>query len=198
MQLVLLIVASPTPLNTIPAKILIETNDICSQYLKDIFNSSLENNYFPPNLKMADISPAHKRDETTNKENYRPISIWPAVSKMFEKIMYDQIEIYMNIHLSDYLCGYRKGYSTQYCLLSMLEKWKKALDKHHVAGGLLTDLSKAFDCLNHFFFLMDFSFLEQNTEPWLGREIEPKPRQILEKLQHITLIKKKKLIQNTQ
>ena len=49
-----------------------------------------------------------------------------------------------------------------------------------------------------FFFLMDFSFLEQNTEPWLGREIEPKPRQILEKLQHITLIKKKKLIQNTQ
>ena len=51
---------------------------------------------------------------------------------------------------------------------------------------------------NNFFFLMDFSFLKQNTEPWLGREIEPKPRQILEKLQHITLIKKKKLIQNTQ
>ena len=141
--------SKPTPLNTIPTKILIETNDICSQYLKDIFNSSLENNYFPPNLKMADISPAHKRDETTNKENYRPISILPAVSKIFEKIMYDQIEIYMNIHLSDYLCGFRKGYSTQYCLLSMLEKWKKALDKHHVAGGLLTDLSKAFDCLNH-------------------------------------------------
>ena len=47
------------------------------------------------------------------------------------------------------------------------------------------------------FFPYGFSFLEQITEPWLGREIEPKPRQILEKLQHITLIKKKKLIQNT-
>ena len=87
------------------------------------------------------------------KDNYRPISILPAVSKVFEKIMYDQIEIYMNTHLSDYLCGFRKGYSTQYCLLSMLEKWKKALDKHNVAGGLLTDLSKSFDCLNHDLFI---------------------------------------------
>ena len=49
-----------------------------------------------------------------------------------------------------------------------------------------------------YFSLWVFLYLEQNTEPWLGREIEPKPRQILEKLQHITLIKKKKLIQNTQ
>ena len=71
---------------------------------------------------MADISLAHKKFETTNKANYRPISILPAVSKIFEKIMYDQIEMYMNTHLSDYLCGFRKGYSTQYCLLSMLEK----------------------------------------------------------------------------
>ena len=141
--------SKPTSLNTIPVKILLETNDMCSPYLKGIFNSSLENNYFPPNLKMADISPAHKKYETTNKDNYRPISILPAVSKVFEKIMYDQIEIYMNTPLSDYLCGFRKGYSTEYCLLSMLEKWKKALDKHNVAGGLLTDLSKAFDCLNH-------------------------------------------------
>ena len=98
---------------------------------------------------MADISPAHKKYETTNKANYRPTCILPAVSKISEKIMYDQIEMYMDTYLSEYLCGFRKGYSTQYCLLSMLEKWKKALDKHYVAGGLLTDLSKAFDCLNH-------------------------------------------------
>ena len=52
-------------------------------------------------------------------------------------------------HLSNYLCGFRKGYSTQYCLIVMLERWEKALDKQHLAGALLTDLSKAFDCLNH-------------------------------------------------
>ena len=55
----------------------------------------------------------------------------------------------MNDKLSPYLCRFRKGYSTQYCLMVMLEKWKKALDNKKVAGTLLTDLSKAFDCLKH-------------------------------------------------
>ena len=83
---------------------------------------------------MADISPAHKQDENTKKENYRPVSILPSVSKIFETIMYNQIEKYMNQHLSEYLCGFRKGYSTQYCLIVMIEQWKKALDKHNIAG----------------------------------------------------------------
>ena len=51
--------------------------------------------------------------------------------------------------LSPYLCGFRKGYSTQYCLAVMLERFKKAIDKKDKFGALLTDLSKAFDCLNH-------------------------------------------------
>ena len=67
----------------------------------------------------------------------------------FEMIMHNQIENYMNKYLSDYLCGFRKGYSTQYCLIFMLEKWKKELDKRMIAAALLTDLSKAFGCLNH-------------------------------------------------
>ena len=47
-----------------------------------------------------------------------------------------------------YQCGCRKGYSTQYCLLAMLEKWKSAVDKGKSFGVLLADLSKAFDCLS--------------------------------------------------
>ena len=45
--------------------------------------------------------------------------------------------------------GFRKGYSTQHCLTVMLDKWNKAIDNGKLAGALLTDLSKAFDCLNH-------------------------------------------------
>ena len=74
---------------------------------------------------MADISPVHKKDERTNIENYRPVSILPSVSKIFERIIYCQIDNYIDKHLSDYLCGFRKGYSTQYCLIFMLEKWEK-------------------------------------------------------------------------
>ena len=51
--------------------------------------------------------------------------------------------------LSNYQCGFRKNYSSQHCLLVMLERWKRCLDKKGSAGVLLTDLSKAFDCLNH-------------------------------------------------
>ena len=139
----------PTTFNNIPAKILIESRDICSPFISDIFNESIVNSNFPSSLKMADITPAHKKDETTNKDNYRPVSILPSISKIFERIMEYQICEYMNKHLSTYLCGFRKGYSTQHCLMVMLEKWRKALDKRNFAGALLTDLSKAFDCLNH-------------------------------------------------
>ena len=55
----------------------------------------------------------------------------------------------MSEFLSPYLCGFRKGYSTQNCLMVMLERMKKAVDNKNLAGALLTDLSKAFDCINH-------------------------------------------------
>ena len=63
--------------------------------------------------------------------------------------MYDQIIVYINEFLSPYLFGYRKGHSTEQCLTVMLEIWRKALDEDNSAGGILADLSKAFDCLNH-------------------------------------------------
>ena len=55
----------------------------------------------------------------------------------------------MEKYLSEYLCGYRKGYNAQHALLSMIEKWKLSLAKNEYAGAVLMDLSKAFDCLNH-------------------------------------------------
>ena len=55
----------------------------------------------------------------------------------------------MEEFLSDYLFGYRAGYGPQYCLVTMIEMWKKALDERKVAGAILTDLSKAFDCISH-------------------------------------------------
>ena len=57
--------------------------------------------------------------------------------------------LYLTIFLSKYQCGLRKGYRTQHCLLTMLEKWKRCSDKRKVFGTLLTDLSKAFDFLDH-------------------------------------------------
>ena len=100
-------------------------------------------------MKAADATPIHKKADKTAMKNYRPVSLIPIVSTLFERKMYDQIMVYINESLSPYLFGYRKGHSTEQCLTVMLEIWRKALDEKNTAGGILTDLSKAFDyCLN--------------------------------------------------
>ena len=61
----------------------------------------------------------------------------------------NQIATYFEHVFSKYQCGFRKGYSAQQCLLAMIEKWKKIVDCGGIFGALLTDLSKAFDCIPH-------------------------------------------------
>ena len=124
-------------------------NDICHKYITNIYNNTSIHTSYPFDLKKGEITHVHKKDETTNKENYRPISILPTVSKVFVKILYSQIFAYFNRKLSANICGFRKGYGPQYALLPLLEKFKKSLDNRRSCGALLTVLSKAFDCLNH-------------------------------------------------
>ena len=134
----------------IPAKQLKQTIDIICEPLKCIWNEEvIQNKIFPSKLKLAEITPIFKALETILVENYRPVSILPIVSKIFERIMQKQMGNFIEKHLSPYLCGYRKGYNSQYALLAMIEHWKKSLDNNGFAGCILMDLSKAFDTLNH-------------------------------------------------
>ena len=133
----------------IPPQILKDNVDICTIALSSDINKCIYNGTFPKNLKHADITPTFKKIERLHKTNYRPISILPTLSKVYEKLFYQQIYKYFNKIFSKYLCGFRKGQSTQHCLLFMLESLKNALDKGLCTGVLLTDLSKAFDCISH-------------------------------------------------
>ena len=135
--------------NDIPAKILIGSCGITSPFLSEIYNKSKNHADFPMALKLADVIPVHKKDEKNIMKNYRPISLLPIISKLYEKIMYNEINSYVEKILSSYLFGFRKGHSTEQCLIKMLETWRKAIDDKKYAGAILTDLSKAFDCLNH-------------------------------------------------
>ena len=127
-----------------------EVLDIISEPIRDIWNIEMvERSIFASKLKVADISPIYKKLENIYVKNYRPVSVLPILSKVFERIMDSQIDEYIRQYLSPYLCGYRKGYETQYALLAMIEKWKRCLDKHGYVGGVLMDLSKAFDSINH-------------------------------------------------
>ena len=133
----------------IPIKFLKENVDIVCPKLKDILNNYLDRGIFPNRLKLADISPIFKANDSTLKKNYRPVSVLNIISKLFEKLINKQFVEYVEQHLSPYLCGYRKGYSTQYALLSLIEKWKHFRDRNGYSAAILMDLSKAYDTINH-------------------------------------------------
>ena len=65
----------PTTFNNIPAKILVDYTDIYSKFIFTFYNYCISESRFPDTMKMADITPAHKKDDKTNKRNYRPVSI---------------------------------------------------------------------------------------------------------------------------
>ena len=133
----------------IPVKLLHGTNDIICKHLANTYNNAKYSEQFPNSLKTADVTPLPKDEERDNKKIYRPVSLIPTLSKIFENDMNEQISNYVDKFLSPYLFGYRRGHSTQQCLMTMIEMWRKALDEQKIAGAVLTDLSKAFDCLSH-------------------------------------------------
>ena len=133
----------------IPVKHLTESVDIYLPFLKDIINQSLKNGIFPDELKLAKVIPLFKKADPFDKMNYRPVSLLSHISKIFERIIFNQTNEYIELFLSNLLPGFRKNYNTQHCLLKLLEKWKEALDKGNFVDAIFMDLSKAFNTLNH-------------------------------------------------
>ena len=102
------------------------------------------------NLKSKKaVTPIHKKDDKTDKTNYCPISILPNLSKVYERLMYNQISPYFDSVFSKFQCGFWKGFNAQHFPLTMVEKWRKTLDEGGKTGAVLTDPSKAFDYFDH-------------------------------------------------
>ena len=137
------------PREDIPTNIIKANSCLVSNHISLLYNKAKHDHKYPDSLKLADVSPIHKKEEKTLRTNYRPVSLIPTISKLFERNMYEEIIVFIENVLSPYLFGFRKGHSTEHCLLVMMETWKKVLDKKGYAGAILTDLSKAFDCINH-------------------------------------------------
>ena len=111
---------------------------------------------FPGSLKLENIIPVHKEDEPTYKENYKPVSILPLLSKTFERLICDQLKEYLGQYLNSLLCGFRKDHSTQHTLFRLLKKLQNELDTSGFVRTMLMDLSKAYDCLPHSLMIAKF------------------------------------------
>ena len=131
----------------IPTKVIKGNIDISTPIFLDEFNKSLALGIFPSSMKLANITPVFKKDDRTDKSSYRPIRILPKLSKIFETCIYNLPSMFSVF--SKYQCRFRKGFTPQHCLIKFLEQWKKSIDQGLVLGAVLTNLSKAFDCLSH-------------------------------------------------
>lgn len=116
-----------------------------------IVNQSLNTGIFPNKLKIAKVIPVYKKDDETCIENYRPISILPAISKIIEKVIYLQIHKHFldnNLYFSSQY-GFRESHSTELAILEVVDRITYDMDKGKTPINIFMDLSKAFDSINH-------------------------------------------------
>ena len=85
----------------IPTKIIKENSDIFGKVLCSFINDSIKPFTFPSCLKEADVTPIHKKGKKDKKENYRPVSILPVLSKIFERIMFIKMSAFLKTFLTN-------------------------------------------------------------------------------------------------
>ena len=116
-------------------------------------NKTIDTGLFPLQWKMAKVFPLYKKNDRTETQNYRPISVLPAISKICERVVYDQLYHYVIVNsnslLSKNLSGFRSLHSTVTALLHLTNDWYLNIDKGENNLIVLLDLAKAFDTVSH-------------------------------------------------
>ena len=118
---------------------------------------------FPEKLKIAKVKPLYKKGDKCCFNNYRPISILPTISKVFERVMYTQLYNYFNVNnlLTEQQYGFRSKHSTELALIKLVDYVIMEMDDPKITKTLTTvyfDLSKAFDTLNYDIFVSKLEY----------------------------------------
>ena len=139
----------------IKTDVVITVKHIIAPYLIHIFNLSISKGIFPTQLKKAKVTPIHKNGDRNNFSNYRPISVLPVFSKIFERLVYNRLYSYITHHglLHSSQFGFRKKYSSYMAVLDVYNNIVTSLDKRMHTLGIFLDLSKAFDTIQHYILL---------------------------------------------
>lgn len=138
-------------IDKIPASILKDTAEELAAPLLFLINRSLQNGTFPTCEKVAKITPLFKTGSHTNIDNYRPISVLNILSKVVERVFYNQLTNYLenNKLLSEHQYGFRRSRSTRNAVTRLVDNIRQNMDEGNLTGALFMDLRKAFDTVNH-------------------------------------------------
>lgn len=140
-----------TGLDLIPARFLRDSADTIASVITYIVNLSISQGKFPSELKMARVAPLFKKNCKSDVGNYRPVSILTTMSKILERLVYEQVEEYLvkNKLLYELQSGFRSAHSTETCLINLVDFIKENFSEGNYVGMILLDLQKAFDTVNH-------------------------------------------------
>ena len=138
-------------LSTIPIFIYKLLSNTIAPILSELFNQSITQGIFPNCLKVARVIPIFKAGKKNLTKNYRPISMLPFISKIFEKLMCSRVNEYLksNNILSKHQFGFRKNSSTDDAILEFIDNIHSSLNNQESVVTVFLDFSKAFDTVNH-------------------------------------------------
>ena len=111
-------------IDKISGRFLKDGANILERPMAKIGNISIYSGIFPSNCKIAKLKPLYKKGSKTNPENFRPISLLPLISKVIERIVYDQVDNFLlqNNILHNCQSGFWKNHSTDFCLSFLNDK----------------------------------------------------------------------------
>ena len=144
-------ISKATGLDAIPARFIRDASDEITPAVTHIINLSLTQGIVPDDFKKARVIPLYKKADKTGPGNYRPVSVLNVMSKILERVVYDQINSYLSENglLYKYQSGFRNSYSTESCLINLTDYIRTEIDNGKYCGMVLLDLQKAFDTVDH-------------------------------------------------
>ena len=172
-----------TGLDTIPSRFLRDSATTITPAITHIINLSIQHGQVPVDFKLARVTPIHKKGSTLEPGNYRPVSILSSISKVMERLVYEQVEKYLATKNLIYQLqsGFRTNHSTDTCLLYLTDRIKYEVDVGKYCGMIMLDLQKAFDTVNHSILIAKLKAIgfDKSSTNWMQSYLEGR-KQVVE------------------